>query len=331
MGNLVSVVIPTYNGSAFLREALASVVAQTQLPREVLIVDDGSTDGTAELAESLGGDAPLPVRVLRLRKNSGGPARPLNVGIEAAVGDFIAVLDQDDLFAPRKLEQQAGLLACQPRTAFVFSCCGRYGRAGETVQGQDTIRQLCEAGELRQGYYEMDSRVLLRALLVEGCFVLGFPGFLFRRSHWEQKGGLDEKLTIAADYDFLCWLSTQGNAAFLPETVYWRRVHAGNMTKRRIRMYLETAQVRVRYLRQARWLLADPALVQRLRDELHTLGYWTREAGEYWAAARFYFFAAKAFGWDWQTALACLKLLPHLLWSKASRRPPVYSSLTCSE
>ncbi len=63
----VSVVIPTHNGRAFLADALDSVLAQTERPAEVLVVDDASTDGTADLAEELARTAPLPVRVVRLR------------------------------------------------------------------------------------------------------------------------------------------------------------------------------------------------------------------------------------------------------------------------
>ena len=94
----VSVVIPTYNASPFIRETLASVFAQTRLPDEVIVVDDCSSDGTAALADSLVATAPVPLRIIRLPKNTGGPAAPTNAGIAEASGDIIATLDHDDAF-----------------------------------------------------------------------------------------------------------------------------------------------------------------------------------------------------------------------------------------
>src|ERR1700683_5215746 len=96
----ISVVIPTYNGSAFLKAAVDSVVSQTRAAKEIIIVDDFSKDGTYELAKLIGGKCGIPTRVIRLAQNSGGPAVPLAIGFEQANGDYISVLDQDDLFFP---------------------------------------------------------------------------------------------------------------------------------------------------------------------------------------------------------------------------------------
>lgn len=94
----VSVVIPTYNGARFIRDALESVFAQTQLPDEIIVVDDGSTDDTVEVVKQMTKESPHPVRLIKMTHNSGGPAAPINTGIAAAIGEFIAVLDQDDTF-----------------------------------------------------------------------------------------------------------------------------------------------------------------------------------------------------------------------------------------
>src|SRR5262249_31104546 len=76
----VSVIIPTYNGSAFLLDCLSSVFRQTQPPDEIIVVDDCSKDGTASMVAALARDSPVPLRVIPLVRNSGGPSRPLNVG-----------------------------------------------------------------------------------------------------------------------------------------------------------------------------------------------------------------------------------------------------------
>src|SRR5262245_23883515 len=99
----ISVVIPTYDGEAFVGAALASAQSQTRLPMEIIVVDDASTDRTVHLVEEMAGRTTLPVRLIRLPQNSGGPAHPMNVGIAEARGDLIAVLDQDDVFLPNRL------------------------------------------------------------------------------------------------------------------------------------------------------------------------------------------------------------------------------------
>jgi glycosyltransferase involved in cell wall biosynthesis len=101
----VSVVIPCYNGARFLRDTVGSVLAQTLPPLEVIVVDDGSTDDSAAVAESFGS----PVRVIRQPNRGESVAR--NRGIAEARGDWVAFLDADDLWLPEKLAEQAKLMA----------------------------------------------------------------------------------------------------------------------------------------------------------------------------------------------------------------------------
>src|ERR1041384_767882 len=110
MTDTISVIIPTYNSEKFISQALDSVFRQTRRPMEVLVVDDASTDGTCELVAALAQSAPVRLRLCRLSTNSGGPARPLNVGIGQATGALIATLDHDDLMLPEKLALQVACL-----------------------------------------------------------------------------------------------------------------------------------------------------------------------------------------------------------------------------
>lgn len=99
----VSVVMAAYNDERFIGQALASILGQTTPPGEIIVVDDGSTDGTAEIAESFG------VRLIRLEKN-GGPETARNRGTEIARGRWIAACDSDDRWLPTKLERQLAFL-----------------------------------------------------------------------------------------------------------------------------------------------------------------------------------------------------------------------------
>jgi len=104
----ITCVIPVYNGERFLAETLRSVLAQRHPPVEVIVVDDGSTDASADLAEAFGG----PVRVIRRRNRGAAAAR--HVGIAAARGELIAMVDADDLWHPDKLARQVERFAQRP-------------------------------------------------------------------------------------------------------------------------------------------------------------------------------------------------------------------------
>lgn len=107
----ISVVIPAYNAAAFLPRCLESVFAQTLKPKEVIVVDDGSTDNTAALAAGLG------ARVISRR--NGGISAARNTGIQNASSEWIALLDADDLWAPTKLERQVACI--RPETVLVYT------------------------------------------------------------------------------------------------------------------------------------------------------------------------------------------------------------------
>lgn len=102
----ISVVIPVHNRPREIHEALDSVMAQTILPLEVIVVDDGSTDDTVSSVQGRTND-PVPVRIHRLSPNRGGGVAR-NTGVDAAQGDWLALLDSDDCWLPSKLERQIG-------------------------------------------------------------------------------------------------------------------------------------------------------------------------------------------------------------------------------
>jgi glycosyltransferase involved in cell wall biosynthesis len=123
MSPLVSVVIPTYQGGNRLREAVISVLNQTMPDLQVLVVDDGSTDGSTDRLEELDDR----VRVIRLPTNTGSPAAPRNEGVVQSTGRWVAFLDGDDRWHPTKLEEQLRIL----------SNSGNHAAAGNAVRITD--------------------------------------------------------------------------------------------------------------------------------------------------------------------------------------------------
>jgi glycosyltransferase involved in cell wall biosynthesis len=191
----VSVVIPAYNGASFLAEALDSVLGQTRPPEEVVVVDDGSTDGTAAVAARYG----APVLVHRQANRGIGAAR--NAGVALTSGDHIAFLDADDLWEPRKLERQLELLAKDPDLEIVFGHLAEF-RAGP--------------GEERGPLGPARPGPLAVTMLV-------------RREAMDRVGTFPEDVVLS---EFLIWLGRARQLglreAMLPDVLVARRVHGSN-------------------------------------------------------------------------------------------------------
>ncbi|MGO8754175.1 MAG: glycosyltransferase family 2 protein [Gallionellaceae bacterium] len=110
-----SIVIPAYNAAETLACALDSVLAQTWLPHEVIVVDDGSSDNTEEVVAAYGD------RVTYLRQKNAGPSAARNLGVETASGDWIAFLDADDWYYPGRLQVHADMIATDPGLDFLVA------------------------------------------------------------------------------------------------------------------------------------------------------------------------------------------------------------------
>lgn len=119
-----SVIIPAYNAQAYIGEALGSVLGQTVPPAQIIVVDDGSTDRTAEVATAV--DAGITV----IAKENGGPGSATTAGFNAATADLVATLDSDDVWLPVKMERQIAILSQRPELMAVFS-------KGETFQDRE--------------------------------------------------------------------------------------------------------------------------------------------------------------------------------------------------
>ena len=113
--SLISCIVPVFNGERYLGEALDSILAQTYHPLQVIVADDGSTDGTAKLAAGYG------ERITYLRQSNQGYAAAKNLGLSAVQGDFIAFLDADDLWHPEKLARQMAWLQERPAIDLCFT------------------------------------------------------------------------------------------------------------------------------------------------------------------------------------------------------------------
>jgi len=197
---LVSVVIPVKDGERFIARAIDSVLAQTYEPLELIVVDDGSTDGSGELAERYG-DALTFVR----QENAGnGAAR--NTAVAHAHGALYAFLDADDRFLPTKLERQVSVLLERPEVDIVF------GHVSEFVS-PDLAPEIAAR---------------LRAPVPDAPWAA--PNLmLIRREAFERVGPFSSDLRVGVTVDWYARAGEQGLVTeMLPEVVLERRLHASN-------------------------------------------------------------------------------------------------------
>jgi glycosyltransferase involved in cell wall biosynthesis len=198
---LVSVVLPTYNRKAVLLEAIASVRAQSVTDLEILVCDDGSTDGSREAVLAL---AAADARIQWLQgEHSGLPGTNRNRGIRAARGEWIAFQDSDDLWLPHKLATQLAVLRAAPEAAFIYSYAAELRPDGST-------RRMTPFRVQRDG--QMLETLLFYSLIQT-------PTVLVRRALLERAGPFDEslRLTIGEDYELFLRLAALTPFHFVAE------------------------------------------------------------------------------------------------------------------
>ena len=202
----VSVVIPAYNASATIADAVASVRAQTVRPLEIIIVDDCSKDDTVQRVEALAG----PDLILIRSPQNGGGGAARNRGIDAARGDFVAFLDSDDLWVPHKLAKQLAALEQETGNAFSFSALLHTNEYGEQ---RVLPRRPPGAGESIADYMLKAGHVVQTSTLMVPRGMLGQCRF-------------NERLRRFQDVDFVLRLATAGmSAAYVNEPIVeWRNV-----------------------------------------------------------------------------------------------------------
>jgi len=208
---LFSVVIPVHNRAGYLPGAVTSALAQDFADFEVLVVDDGSTDGGPETIESWNDPR---LRVVRLPR--GGAPRARNAGIAAARGRFLVWLDSDDVLEPGTLAAYAKALAAFPDAGVL------YGRLHVTDEDLTPVRTI-EFEDWRGRNRE------LLAALVFRC-PLPHPGTAVARRLYDLAGGYDETFRRAHDYELWTRLALAASFAYVPRPVCRWRWHGGNMS-----------------------------------------------------------------------------------------------------
>ena len=270
---LVTVVIPTHNGAAFLGDSVRGVLAQTYRRHEVIVVDDGSTDDTRGVLRTFGDT------ITYLYQAQQGPSAARNAGIRRARGEFICLLDADDSWSADKLALQTSYMEAHPEVGFLFA-------DAEETEGSMILKSSILA-TMKFGADALSQRPLQAAfekLLIENF--VPTSTVMIRKSCLLRSGLFDETLGNAEDRDMWLRLAATTAVACVPRILASKRTHGANISTR-----TELAlRSRIKVWNKARreWPeLAPPALYQRMLAGAHQeLGYIMLTRGERGAARR---------------------------------------------
>jgi glycosyltransferase involved in cell wall biosynthesis len=197
----ISVILPTFNRWPMVQEAVQSVLDQTYVSYECLVVDDGSSDGTFERLQAQFG-----ARLRLFRKENGGVSAARNLGIRESQGELIAFLDSDDLWLPKKLEKQAAFFDEHPE-ARICQTTERWVRKGRRVNLPETHRK--RGGDLFK-------ESLLRCMVTPSSVMV-------RRNLLDEVGLFDEALPVCEDYDLWLRVTCRYPVGLIEEDLLVRR------------------------------------------------------------------------------------------------------------
>ena len=298
----VSVVIPTHDRGRVVVEAIESALAQTHPPLEVIVVDDGSTDETAERVGRL-----RDARVRYLRRPHAGVSAARNAGIAAATGDLVAFLDSDDLWKPDKVEAEIAALARYPSAGGVFSDLEKVDGATfvpSFMRRTRVFSRLLAARAYREGLL-LSARALSLCLLQE--VPIKTPALTVRRSALERVGGFNEAWTSSEDWEFLLRFARRESLVYVDRPLAVIRISADSL-RRRDQERGELMMLRL--LASERRRVSDPearrAATIGIVERAKHLSWYYRDRGRRLAAART---CLHAFRLVWQTELLLRALM----------------------
>lgn len=208
---MVSVIIPTYNSRKYIEEALNSVFKQTYKDLEIIVVDDGSIDGTEELLKK------YKDQIIYIKKTNGGEASARNKGLEVAKGDHICFLDADDLYVDDKIEKQIKTLNSFKDIDVVYN---DVEVVDEELRYIKTLKS--------EGVYENQNDFL--CMMIVRQMIPGTASMMFRRHCIETGIRYPTNYKNSVDYGFTIQLASKYKFKYIPETLYIYRRHEKNLT-----------------------------------------------------------------------------------------------------
>lgn len=220
MKPLVSAVIPNYNYAQYVGEAVASALDQTYENLEVIVVDDGSRDDSLKVLEVFGD------RIKVIAQQNAGVSVARNAGVAASSGKYVAFLDSDDAWLPRKIERQVACFESDPQLGLVHV---------------GVVDVDCDGVGREEHISGLNGSVPDKLLLFNSDGILGGgSGLMLPRRVFDEVGGFDERLTTSADWDICYQVASRYPVGFINEVLLRYRYHDSNMHGNIERMEADT-------------------------------------------------------------------------------------------
>jgi glycosyltransferase involved in cell wall biosynthesis len=273
----VTAIIPTYNASAYVAQAIRSALDQRDVALEVIVVDDGSTEDTRRVL------GPFGERVRYVRQANRGPANARNHGARLATGDWLAFLDADDEWLPGKLAAQ--LAAADVDAGLVYTDCNYFGDCVRVSARQSDGLRLWNGD-------------IFEELLLDNFLTLS--SVMIRKSCFQRLGGFDESPELIGVEDWDLWLryAAEGRVRLCREALTRYRWHAGGTSRKLEQMNHARHRVLRRALALPRARQVDRALVRRAFASAWRIAAWYAAGTERKKAIWWYLRSAWCWPWD---------------------------------
>jgi glycosyltransferase involved in cell wall biosynthesis len=266
----VSIIMAVYNGKDYVPATMRSVLAQTYRDFELIILDDGSTDGVTQLLQDY---AKNDSRIRLVSRPNKGLTPSLNEGLRLATAPLIARMDSDDIARPDRLEKQVAFMEAHPDVVLL-------GGAYELID---------EHGRLLTKLTPPTDDATLQQHCLQGTTPICHPLAMFRREAASQVGGYDETFTVAQDIDFWLRLGEVGKLACLPDVILQYRLHEKSVSEKKQAQQVANMKRACESAWQRRGITgtfkgeggwrAQSDLDSRLRQTLK-FGWWAWNSGE---------------------------------------------------
>lgn len=243
----VSVILPTFNRAHLIAESIDSLLAQSVPPIEIVVIDDGSTDGTGDVVKRF--DAP----VTYIRKENGGKLSGINLGLKQITGDYVLIMDDDDLLPVDAIENLMTPFVRNPELGLTYGSLQKFQVNPETGAHEDVYTS---------PYPDEDGRSFF-VRVMEDCYITGQPCIMVRKDCYDAISPLRTEITISEDYDVLLSLAHLYQAERVHAVTLLQRQHDGDRGPAEIRYAAE--------MRFTKWCEMDTVLLTDLLPKV-TLG-----------------------------------------------------------
>ncbi len=259
----VSVIVSTFNSGGYVKDTLLSILAQSYQNLEIVVVDDASTDNTAEVVNALNSDK---INFISLSENHGGPSKARNIGIKNARGEYIAIFDSDDLMLPGRIESVVSKMDEFPELGMVCTDAVKFDVKGDYPYNHLNQKHYGRFNSLKTrcvgtNFYIIDKKQAFNCLFYENF--VQTSSVTIRKNVFDNIGNFDESLTNADDLDMWFRISCCYNLGYLDEICVKYRIREGSITTRAAKL----GDNRIRVIRKR----LEMPLDKNTRNQAHFL------------------------------------------------------------